>query len=161
MRIASLLLGLALAIGAATPVAADGGLTRSIAAAYFPRNVDASLHAIAHERVAELAACQCLEHDGMRAGTAEVVAWNRGTADPVSAVVARWQASAVHDKILSNQSYGRIGCAEVVTGDTYWFACVLATGPLPTTSEDGAGPAPQLLPDTALPPQWMDSAPAP
>lgn len=159
MRIASLLLGLALAIGAAAPVAADEGLTQAIAAAYFPRNVDAGLHAIAHERAAELAACQCLEHDGMRTA-AEVVAWNSGKADPVGAVVARWQASAGHDKILSNRSYGRIGCAEAVTGDTHWFACVLSSGPLPATTGGGTAPGPLTLPDTALSARSLDSAPA-
>ncbi|MEO5985901.1 MAG: hypothetical protein ABIW50_06135 [Candidatus Limnocylindria bacterium] len=151
MRIAALLLGLALAIAATGPVAADDGLTRAIATAYFPRNADADLHAIAHERAAELAACECLEHDGMRSETAEVVAWNSGKAEPVGSVVSRWQASAGHDKILSNQSYGRIGCAETVTGDTHWFACVLASGPLPATTGGGTASGPLLLPDTALP----------
>lgn len=94
----------------------------------------------------------------MRSGTAEVVAWNSGKADPVGSVVSRWQASAGHDKILSNQSYGRIGCAEAVTGDTHWFACVLASGPLPGTTGGGTGPGALTLPDTALAAPWMESA---
>ncbi|MCV0402690.1 MAG: hypothetical protein K5924_03155 [Chloroflexi bacterium] len=153
-----LFLGLALLLAAVAPVRADTGLTNTVAAAYFPRNADSGLHAIAHERVAEIAACQCLSHDGRRDGTAEVLAWNRGMSDPVSAVVANWQSSSGHHAILSKTTYGRIGCAEAVTGDTHWFACVLATGPLPAAAPPAAKvpqPAPptggMLLPDTAMP----------
>jgi hypothetical protein len=129
-------------------VRADGGLTSAVAAAYFPRNVDAALHDIAHQRVAELRACRCLEHDRMRTGTAEVLAWNDGVANPVVAAVASWSGSALHRGILSNASYGRIGCAEAVDGTTHWFACVLAAGPLPAGAL--AAPVVTALPDTAL-----------
>ncbi len=75
--------------------------------------------------------------------------------DPVSRVVANWQSSSGHHAILSKTTYGRIGCAEAVTGDTHWFACVLATGPLPAAAPPAAAaPAPpsggMLLPDTAM-----------
>lgn len=162
-----LLLGLVLLVSAATPVRADTGLTNAVASAYFPRTVDSGLHAIAHERVAEIAACECLSHDLGRAGTAEVLGWNRHMPNPVTAVVAAWGDSGPHDALLSDSGYGRIGCAELVTGDTHWFACVLASGPLPAGAAPGPTPAPAnvpvipppdpggggfLLPDTALAP---------
>lgn len=151
------LLGVVLILGTAGPVRADGGLTAAVASAYFPRNADAGLHEIASQRVAELRACGCLEHDRMRPGTAEVLAWNRGAANPIASALNQWIGSLVHHGILSNRSYGRIGCAELVDGSIHWFACILAAGPLPagTTAGTGAGttaaaPAPAFaLPDTA------------
>ena len=80
----------------------------------------------------------------MRAGTAEVLAWNDGVANPVASAIASWSGSAPHRGILSNTSYGRIGCAEAVDGTTHWLACVLAAGPLP------AGSGVTALPDTAV-----------
>ena len=138
------------------PAVADDGLTGAIAAAYFPRYADADLHAIAHERVAELAACECLNHDGMRSSTAEVVAFNGGVSDPIQHVVSQWQQSPLHNAILANTSYGRIGCAELVVGGTHWFACVLTWGELPPApAVQSVQSAPQqgaaLLPDTAMP----------
>lgn len=142
---------LLLALGA-RPVRGDGGLTDAVAAAYFPRTVDPGLHAIAHERVAEIGACSCLDHAGMRPGTAEVLAWNTGLASPVASAVGQWIGSAMHDAILSNRSLGRIGCAEGVTGGTHWFACVFAAGPLPAQPPAGPQPAGILaLPNTAVP----------
>ena len=59
--------------------------------------------------------------------------------------------SPVHHGILSNRSYGRIGCAEAVDGDTHWLACVLAAGPLPAGAGATSGSAPTVvLPDTAI-----------
>jgi len=149
-----LVIGLVLVAPTASPVAADPGLTATVAAAYFPRYDDAELHAIAHQRVSELAACECLAHGDLRPGTGEVVAYNTGFPDPVAQVVRRWQASSGHDEILSNRSYGRIGCAELVVGDTHWFACVVGTGALPPQPAP-ATPAPSsgvlLLPNTAMP----------
>lgn len=134
---------------------ADPGLTASIASVYFLRYEDAGLHAVAHERVAELAACECLEHEGMRAGTAEVIAFNSGFADPVSRVIGTWRNSPAHDAILGDRGYGRIGCAALLADGTTWFACVLAPGALPPQPAPAApsSPAPMLLPDTALPPE--------
>ncbi len=149
MRLGRALLGLCLALALAPPALADGGLTDEIAGAYFQRYADARLHEVAHERVAELSTCDCLEHDGIRTGTAEVIAYNSGIANPVSAVVSRWADSPIHDGILSDQSYGRIGCAELVSGGVHWFACVLAAGPLPPAAKS-SGSDPFLLPDTAI-----------
>lgn len=136
------------------PAVADDGLTGAIAAAYFSRYTDADLHAIAHERVAELAACECLNHDGMRSSTAEVIAFNSGASDPIETVLRQWRESPLHNGILSNTSYGRIGCAELVAGDTHWFACVLTWGELPPAGAVQAAPqqGAALLPNTAMPP---------
>lgn len=136
------------------PVQADDGLTSRIAIAYFPRTVDAGLHTIAHQRAAELAACGCLEHDRLRAGTAEVIAYNSGLADPVGTALASWIGSPTHAGILANASYGRIGCAQAVAGGVSYFACVLAAGPLPVAPAPAApvqGAAVLGLPDTAMP----------
>jgi hypothetical protein len=140
------------AVSPAPPARADTGLTNAIASAYFPRYEDADLHAIAHQRVEALAACGCLEHDGMASGTAEVIAYNLGVANPVASVVGQWQRSAPHHAILSNRSYGRIGCAELVAGGTHWFACVLTFGELPPAPTPAQPQGGFLLPNTALPP---------
>jgi hypothetical protein len=141
------LLGVLFVLSAASPVRADGGLTDAIASAYFLRNVDSGLHSIAHQRVAEISACDCLDHDGMRPGTAEVLAWVRGVENPIAHTVGKWTDSPEHNAILSDRSWGRIGCAELVADGTHWFACVFAAGPLPA-----AAAAPVLvLPDTAMP----------
>jgi hypothetical protein len=146
-RLVIVLVLLVLVIGVPTAgrVSADSGLQRAIATTWFPRYDDADLHAIAHERVSELAACECLDHEGMRSGTAEVIAFNQGYPDALARVVSQWRTSADHNAILSNRSYGRIGCAEVVSDDVHWVACVLGFGDLPPA------PAPLLLPNTALP----------
>ncbi|MDQ2674350.1 MAG: hypothetical protein M3Y40_06810, partial [Chloroflexota bacterium] len=104
------------------------------------------LHEIAQARVAELAAAGGLTHDGMRPGTAEVLAFNEGVSNPISNAVGQWIGSSFHRGILSDGSYGRIGCAELVSGGIHWFACVLASGPLPAQPVSGVA-----LPDTALP----------
>lgn len=144
-----LLLGVVLVLSIAGPVRADGGLTGAVAAAYFPRTLDEGLHEIAHQRAAELRSCRCLEHDRMRPGTAEVLYFNTGGANPVQSAVAAWAGSPVHHAILSNRSYGRIGCAVAVEGDTHWGACVLASGPLPAGSGGGSGTASGGGSDTA------------
>jgi hypothetical protein len=85
----------------------------------------------------------------MRPGTAEVLVWNRGEANPVANAVWRWMGSPTHNAILSDRQYGRIGCAERSVGGTHWFACVLAAGPLP--AQPVAAPLPVVvLPDTAM-----------
>ncbi len=144
-------LAAAFAVSPAPPARADTGLTTAIANAYFLRYEDAQLHAVAHERVAALAACGCLDHEGMAPGTAEVIAYNLGVDNPVGSVVGQWQRSGPHHAILSNREYGRIGCAELVAGGTHWFACVLTFGDLPAPTP----PPPQgavLLPNTSLTP---------
>jgi hypothetical protein len=140
-----LLLVVVLLLSMAGPARADDGLIGAVEAAYFPRYVDDGLHAIAHQRAEELRACNCLDHDGMRPGTAEVLYTSTLMPNPAQSAVASWMASPLHNGILSDRSYGRIGCADAVDGDTHWIACVLATGPLPPSE-----PSTLLLPDTAI-----------
>jgi hypothetical protein len=137
------LLGIVLILATASPARADSGLTDAVVDAYFPRFADERLHAIAHERVAELLACHCLEHDRMRPGTAEVLYTLTLGTDPIGSALRSWADSPLHHAILSDRSYGRIGCAVTAAGDTHWVACVLAEGPLPQ-------PGGFVLPDTAL-----------
>jgi hypothetical protein len=162
-----LVLVLAMLAVITTPVSADGGLTGAVSAAYFPRTVDAGLHSIAHQRALEISACPtCMNHNLMRAGTSEVLAFNFGSADPIGDAVRGWQASPLHNGILSNGSLGSIGCAQAVVGTTSYFACVLAPGgaavalapaPAPAAPAPAAPGAPaagttQLaLPDTSTP----------
>lgn len=70
---------------------------------------------------------------------------NAGVADPVAHALNHWFGSGLHRGILSDGSYGRIGCEEAVDDGVHWFACVLATGPLPAQAGSAAG-----LPDTSL-----------
>lgn len=147
-----LVLGVVLLLSTVGVARADGGLTDAVANAFLVRSVDAGLHDIAHARVAELAAAGELSHDGMRPGTAEVVAWNEGAANPVASAVGQWIGSSFHRGILSDGSYGRIGCAELVADGVHWFACVLATGPLPAQGGSAAGSGSVALPDTSVQP---------
>ena len=138
-----------LALAFASPAQADGGLTEAVASAWFPRTVDADLHAMAHERVPEISACgSCMNHDGMRPGTAEVLGYNGGFSNPIAQVIDDWASSAVHDGILSDRSYGRIGCAERVAGNEHWFVCVLASG---GSGSGGTAVTTFAMPDTAMP----------
>jgi hypothetical protein len=141
-----LVLGAILLFSTPGTARADGGLTDAVANAFLVRTVDAGLHDIAHARVAELAAAGALSHDGMRPGTAEVLAFNEGVSNPVANAVGQWIGSSFHRGILSDGSYGRIGCAELVADGVHWFACVLATGPLPAQPVSAVA-----LPDTSLP----------
>jgi len=143
-----LVLGAILLFSTAGVARADGGLTDAVAAAFLVRTVDSGLHEIAHARVAEIAAAGRLDHGGMRPGTAEVLAWNEGVANPVSSAIGQWIGSDLHRGILSDGSYGRIGCAETVADGVHWFACVLAAGPLP--AQGGAAVTTVALPDTAI-----------
>jgi hypothetical protein len=154
-----LALGVVLLLSTAGVVTADGGLTGAVAAAFLVRNVDEGLHQIAHARVAEISAAGRLSHDGMRPGTAEVLAWNEGVANPAANAVSQWIGSDFHRGILSDGSYGRIGCAEAVVDGAHWFACVLAAGSLPA---QGGGPVTTrsggvALPDTSARPPVVAS----
>ena len=145
-----MLLGIVLVLATVSPARADGGLADAVGDAYFPRFVDEGLHAIAHERVAELRACNCLEHHGQRAGTAEVLYTVTLGTDPIGSALRSWADSPLHYGILADRSYGRIGCAVTVAGDTHWVACVLAAGALPAAGSPPASTGGFLLPDTAL-----------
>lgn len=70
-------------------------------------------------------------------------------ANPVAHALSQWIDSSFHRGILSDGSYGRIGCAEAVADGVHWFACVLATGPLPAQAGSASGGA--ALPDTSVP----------
>jgi len=154
-----LVLAIALALAITSPVGADGGLEGAVAGSYFPRSVDAGLHAIAHQRVLEISACpNCFTHALMRAGTSEVIAYNFGSADPVGDAVRGWRGSSTHNAILSNGSLGSIGCAQALVGVTSFFVCVLAPGggavafaPAAPVAQAvaPAGGAPLALPDTS------------
>jgi len=142
--------GLILAI--TTPVRADAGLTGAVAASYFPRNVDAGLHSIAHARASEISACPtCMNHSLMRPGTSEVLAYNFGSADPIGEAVAGWRNSPVHNSILGNGSLGSIGCAQVAVAGVSYFACVLAPGSLPSAPAPAPAPAPPAAPAPGSP----------
>ena len=143
----NVVLGVMLVLSTAGVARADAGLTDAVAAAFLVRTVDPGLHEIAHARVAEISAAGELDHGGMRPGTAEVLAMNAGVTDPVARAVNQWIGSSFHRGILSDGSYGRIGCAETVDDGVHWFACVLAPGPLPAQAGSGSG-----LPDTSLEP---------
>lgn len=159
-----LVLVIAMLVVITTPVSADGGLTGAVSAAYFPRTIDAGLHSIAHQRALEIGACPtCMNHSLMRAGTAEVLAFNFGSGDPIGDAVRMWQNSPVHNGILSDGSLGSIGCAQATVAATNYFVCVLAAGgaavalapaPAPAPAAPGApaGSGAQLaLPDTSTP----------
>ena len=93
------------------------------------RRVGAWLQTIAHNRVVEISSCgTCMNHDRMRAGTAEVLGYNAGYLHPIARVIQQWRASPVHNAILSDRGLRRIGCAERVVGAKHYFACVLAGG---------------------------------
>jgi hypothetical protein len=148
------LLGIVLVLTTASPARADDGLTDAVADAYFPRFMDEGLHAIAHDRVAELRACNCLDHGGMRQGTAEVLYTVTLGTDPIGSALRSWADSPLHHGILSDRSYGRIGCAVTAAGDTHWVACVLAVGALPAQGGSSPPAGGFLLPDTALSAHW-------
>lgn len=134
-----------------SPVRADGDLTGAVAAVYGSRTVDAGLHAIAHERVVEISSCNgCMNHDGMRPGTAEVIGYNAGYSDPVARVLSAWQGSSLHDGILSDRSLGKIGCAHREVGGGHYFVCVLASGGSWGGNPPPAGGGTLTLPDTAM-----------
>jgi hypothetical protein len=152
--VSRVLAALLLVLASATPAHADAGLTDAVAAAWFPRTVDAGLHAVAHERVAEISACaDCMNHDGRRPGTAEVIGYNGGHADPVASIIRQWGTSTAHNAVLSDTNSGRIGCAQAAVGTRTYFVCVLADGPLPETAAAPSSTVEPvfLLPDTALP----------
>lgn len=144
------LLSVVIVLLTASPARAEPGLTGAVAAAYFPRTASAELESMASERAAEISACSaCMNHDLMRVGTAEVLGFNTGYSDAVGHVIAQWQSSGAHDRILSNQELGRIGCAVRVVSGAHYFACVLAPGPLPAPPNGRSSPV-IALPDTAV-----------
>lgn len=152
MRIVRALLALALLLALhASNVQADSDLTSAVASAYFPRVETPEMHALAHQRAAEVAVV--FSHDGML--TTEVLAWNQNAPDPIGTVIVQWQGSPGHDAILSDPKYDLIGCGSVVTPDgRYVAACVLATSSasdVQVAPEPPFAPAPQVANPTAEP----------
>ena len=76
------------------PVYSDNDLTALVNAAFLPRTESAELHDIAHQRAVEISTD--FSHNGIRAGTAEVLAWNSGYADPIAEVLSGWAGSPTH-----------------------------------------------------------------
>ncbi|HSM16309.1 MAG TPA: CAP domain-containing protein [Gemmatimonadales bacterium] len=150
---AKVLLGVVLGIllALSNPASADDGLTALVNAAYPARATDATLHDIAHQRAVEISTD--FSHAGRREGTAEVLAWNSGSSDPVGHVVGQWQGSPDHDAILSDPTYDLIGCGSITVDGAYYAACVLmaASEPVitPAPANGTATPEPVLLPNTA------------
>jgi hypothetical protein len=142
--------GILLALVRPSPVLSDGTLTALVNQAWLTRTEDPEMHEIAHQRAVEIASDW--SHNGMRDGTAEVLAYNQGFSDPVSKAISQWQGSPTHAAILSDPSYTRIGCAEYVTSDgTHWFACVLSWGQEKTPGEPSAQPAEVAVPASPNP----------
>lgn len=154
-------------------VLADPGLTTKVNDAYFPRTESASLHNLAHERVAYQIAysggvCSndgSLTHDGLQ--SAEVLACNAGysAGDGSSRAVVQWQNSPGHHALLSDTKYNLIGCAQsaIQSDGSIFYACTLsasapAPAPTPNASQAPAPPQPSapaptpqpvMLPDTS------------
>lgn len=143
--------------------ASDADLTGAVVSAFGPHTEDASLHAIAHQRVVEISAgfdpavgiAPNFNHSGMR--TAEVLAWNMGTTDPVARVVEQWRNSPDHAALLSSLTI--IGCAGLYVAGAYFAACALApfaqpvqTPVAPQPTEPPSGPFPLASTAAPLPP---------
>jgi hypothetical protein len=148
----AIVLALVLGLLLPAPVAADADLEAAVASATIFRAHDAALHERAHQRVLQIVTD--FDHCCLSAGEAEVVGWNAGFSDPLSAMVAGWLRSADHRDIIVDPDYTRIGCAETVADGRHWFACVLSVGStLAPTSAPTSPPAPSVpgaLPNTAI-----------
>ena len=95
-----------------------------LAATGIDRAVDPELTAIAERRAVEIQAD--FSHADADPCCAEVIAWNSGAADPVAHVVDQWRGSPPHWAILTDPSYGAIGCAVSTGGARTYAVCVLA-----------------------------------
>lgn len=136
---------------ALVPIFAGAGLLRGTSSIYsdiqgatgIQRTVTPWLVSLAQMRSAELVTD--FSHDGWPGTTDEVIAWNSGYADPLSAAVTDWMASPDHRAILVDSSLNEIGCGWTVSGSRTYVACELihATGASPTaTPEASRVPAP-------------------
>jgi hypothetical protein len=140
-------------------VLSDSDLTQAVNAAFLPRTEDPALHELAHQRA--LQASLDFSHTG--ATTAEVLAYNSGSADPIATVISQWLGSPAHAALLSDPSFTSIGCGAVTVNGTYYAACLLSRGPaaivppaeMPyhppaTAPAPPVGTEPALLPNTAM-----------
>jgi hypothetical protein len=145
----AIVLALVLGLLLPAPVAADADLEAVVASATIARSHDAALHERAHQRVLQIVTD--FDHCCLSAGEAEVVGWNAGFSDPLSAMVDGWLRSADHRDIIVDPDYTRIGCAETVADGRHWFACVLSVGPTPVSPTSTPAPTvPGALPNTAM-----------
>lgn len=120
-----------------------------VAATGIARDVDADLMAVAQARAVEISCGDgCFNHDGWRAGTAEVLAWNQSTADPAAAALGQWQGSPPHWSILTDPAYTSIGCGHARVSGRDYFVCLLATI-APGLNSGGEGQAPSGAPSTS------------
>lgn len=114
------------------------------------RDIDPGLTLIAEQRVVEIQSDW--SHNGQRAGTAEVLAYNE---TGVEGAVQQWRDSPGHAAILFDSTLTRIGCAMAIdnTG-LMWYACILAPG-VSAQAPPAVTPASEapvvMLPDTAMP----------
>jgi hypothetical protein len=145
----TIVLALVLGLLLPAPVAADADLEAAVASATIFRSHDAALHERAHQRVLQIVTD--FDHCCLSAGEAEVVGWNAGFDDPVTAMVDGWLRSADHRDIIVDPDYTRIGCAETVADGRHWFACVLSVGNVPDSQTPEPDPqTPGALPNTAM-----------
>ena len=130
-------------------VYSDSGLTGLVNSTFPARTEDSELHALAHQRAVEIV--DEFNHNGMRPGTSEVLAWNEGYDDPVAQAVAGWLGSPDHYRVLVDPNLTRIGCGSHVEDGVYYAACVMASGGNPTaTAEPSTEGAPGTDPDAGL-----------
>jgi hypothetical protein len=146
-------LALVLGLLLPAPVAADTDLEAAVAGATgIARTHDAALHERAHQRVLQIVTD--FDHCCLSEGEAEVVGWNAGFEDPVTAMVTGWIGSPDHSDIILDPAYTRIGCAETVAADRHWFACLLSVGtdapPPASPTSSPVPPGPGTLPNTAM-----------
>lgn len=57
----------------------------------------------------------------------EIIGWNSGTSDPVTAIVNAWRNSPEHWKIMTDPAYQQVGCGLTISGIRYYFACIFGT----------------------------------
>lgn len=150
--------GLLVLSGRPCPLAADGGpqLGALVAARFgVARTSDPTLAAVAAVRVVEIASA--FTHRPLPELSAwnwgEVIAANRGYADPYAQAIEQWWGSAPHHAILANPAYQRIGCDHRTAAGQdgvvrEWFVCIVGTPP-------GSAPPPAAgeIPDTATRPE--------
>lgn len=120
--------------------------------------VDPNLTAIAQRRAIEVSTDATFSHDGMDPCCYEILAWNSGTADPVTTAMEQWRGSPSHWAILTNPTLTVIGCGYAKGQENRdVFACVLTQGqaraPAPTPVTTPApvattAPAPHPPPTT-------------
>ena len=162
----NIFLAIVMILALVAPVGASTPLTDRVNAAYGARSVSAEIEAMAAVRAQQISVNFC--HCATPYGYSEVIAWNRGEADPIGKLVDQWIGSPPHNAILSNFGAASIGCATYVSGAATYGVCLLpwpgtqnsnaaAAQPLVVTPAPPApAPAPTPTPVTILPNTAMD-----